>query len=314
MTRYLYTFNAQEGEQALCRMEMRALFGDDATAGILLSGRDIGVSRSPFVKERVDVMYAGDTVADIASQVPDIDLGGKTFLVRFMKRNDLSAEAKIEYAEQRAIERRIADRMRGIANVREPDVTYAIVPFGGRWFFGVLARNTARWLDHQRKPSDYSIALPTRLARAAVNIAAPDEDPAARSVIDPCCGIGTVLVEAASIGMRIVGRDVNPLATTGARANLAHFGYAREVTLGDIADVTARYDSAILDLPYNHVTKITPESQLDLIRHARRIADRSVVVSIAPIDGMLADAGFRIVDRCVWSKNDAFERHIMLCE
>ncbi|MFD0673266.1 TRM11 family SAM-dependent methyltransferase [Cohnella sp. GCM10027633] len=311
---YLYTFNAQEGEQELLRMEMRALFGEDGDVGIIRSERDIDVSRSPFVKERVDVLCSGDSVADIAAQVPDIDLGGKTFLVRFLKRNDLSLRDKIEYAEQRAIERRIADGMRGIANVREPDVTYAIVPFGGRWFFGVHARNNAKWLDHQRKPSDYSIALPTRLARAAVNIAAPDEDPAARSVIDPCCGIGTVLVEAASIGMRIVGRDVNPLATTGARANLVHFGYACEVALGDIADVTAHYDSAILDLPYNHVTKITPASQLALIRHARRIADRAVVVSIAPIDGMLAEAGFEIVDRCVWSKNDAFERHIIVCE
>lgn len=314
MARYLYTFNSQEGEQALCRMEMRALFGEDTDANILLSERDIDVSRSPFVKERVEALFVGDSVEEVAAQVPALDLEGRTFLVRFLKRNDLPPEAKIEYEEQRNIERAIARRMRGIANVREPDVAYAIVPCRGRWFFGLLTRNAAKWLDHQRKPSDYSIALPTRLARAAVNLAAPDEDPAARSVIDPCCGIGTALVEAASIGMRIVGRDNNPLATTGARANLAHFGYAREVTLGDIADVTARYDSALVDLPYNHVTKITPASQLDILRHARRIAARAVVLSIAPIDDLLAAAGFDVVDRCVWSKNNAFERHVMLCE
>ena len=312
--RYLYTFNAQEGEQALCRMEMRALLGEDTEAGILLSERDIEVSRSPFVKERVAVVCEGGSVTDVAEQASRLDLGGRTFLVRFLKRNGLAPEDKIEYEEQRNIERAIARRMRGIANVREPDVAYAIVPFRGRWFFGVLERNAAKWLDHMQKPSAYSIALPTRLARAAVNIAAPDENPAARSVIDPCCGIGTALVEAASIGMRIVGRDINPLAATGARANLAHFGYACEVTLGDIAGVTVRYDSAVVDLPYNHVTKITPAGQLDILRHAKRIADRVVVLSIAPIDDMLAAAGFRVVDRCVWSKNDTFERHVLLCE
>ena len=309
---FLYTFNAQEGELALLRMEMRALFGEDAATGILLSERDIDVSRSPFVKERVEIVFAGSSVSDIAEQVGRLDLGGRTFLIRFLKRNDLASEDKIEYDDQREIERTIARRMRGIACVRQPDITYAIVPYGGRWFFGVYSRNGARWLDHMQRPSQYSIALPTRLARAAVNITAPDESPSARRVIDPCCGIGTVLIEALSIGVPIVGRDVNPLVTTGARANIAHFGYACEVTLGEIASVTEHYDSAIIDLPYNHVTKITVESQRDILLHARRIADRVVVLSIAPIDEMLARVGFMIVDRCVWSKG-TFERHIMLC-
>lgn len=314
VTDYLYTFNAQEGEQALCRMEARALFGAEPVSGLHLSERNIDVSRSPFVKERVDIVFAGDSVADIAAQVPQLELGGRTFVVRFLKRNDLAPDSKVPYEEQLSIARMLAGRMRGIANVREPDVTYAIVPHGGRWLFGVYARNNAEWLGHMERPSQYSIALPTRLARAAVNIAAPDEDPEVRSVIDPCCGIGTVLIEARSIGVRIVGRDVNPLAAVGARDNLAHFGYACEVALGDIAAVVGHYDSAILDLPYNHVTKITPAMQLELIRHARRIADRAVVISIAPIDDMLADAGFAIVDRCVWSKNGAFERHVMVCK
>lgn len=310
---FLYTFNAQEGEQALLRMEMRALFGDDTSAGILLSNRDIDVSRSPFVKERVEIVIEGDSVSEIAEQASRLDLGGRRFLIRYLKRNNLSPADKIEYDEQRAIERTVARRMRGLASVRQPDVTYAIVPYGGRWFFGVYARNAARWRDHMQRPSPYSIALPTRLARAVVNIAAPDEDPSARKVIDPCCGSGTTLVEALSIGVPIVGRDINPLVTTGARANVAHFGYACEVTLGDIAGVTEHYDSAIVDLPYNHVTRITPESQRDILRHARRIAGRVVVLSIAPIDELLAGVGFTIADRCVWSKG-TFERHVMLCE
>lgn len=311
--RFIYTFNAQEGEQALLRLEMRALFGEDTSAGILLSDRDIDVSRSPFVKERVEIVIEGRSVSEIAEQASRLDLGGRTFLIRYLKRNDLAPADKIEYDEQRDIERTVARRMRGLASVREPDVIYAIVPCGGRWFFGVYARNAARWREHMQRPSPYSIALPTRLARAVVNIAAPDEDPSARKVIDPCCGIGTTLIEALSIGVPIVGRDINPLVTTGARANIAHFGYSCEVTLGDIAGVTEHYDSAIVDLPYNHVTKITPESQRDILLHARRIADRVVVLSIAPIDEVLAGVGFAIADRCVWSKG-TFERHVMLCE
>jgi tRNA G10 N-methylase Trm11 len=162
-----------------------------------------------------------------------------------------------------------------------------------------------------KKPRDYSIALPTRVARAVVNIAVPQ--PAGVRAIDPCCGIGTALVEARSMGIDIIGRDINPLAVIGARENLAHFGLTGEVTIGAIEAIEASYDVAIIDLPYNHVTKISEVSELLILREARRIARRAVIISHRRLDEQLEEAGFSIESRCESRKGTSFIRHITVC-
>ena len=84
-----------------------------------------------------------------------------------------------------------------------------------KWIFGDYVKSEAVWYRHQKKPHGYSTALNTRVARAVVNIAIPN--PSNIKAIDPCCGIGTVLVEARSMGINIVGSDRNHLILPGAR-------------------------------------------------------------------------------------------------
>jgi tRNA G10 N-methylase Trm11 len=172
-------------------------------------------------------------------------------------------------------------------------------------------KNEPIWFQHMKKPRNYSIALGTRLARAAVNIAIPKT--LGITAIDPCCGIGTVVIEALSMGIHIVGRDLNPHIIQGARANTAHFGYETELTLGDICDVHSSYDVAILDMPYNLFSSTTPEEQLSLLQHTRRFANKVVIITIETMDEMIAEAGFVITDRCV-AKKRSFSRQIIVCE
>jgi tRNA G10 N-methylase Trm11 len=114
------------------------------------------------------------------------------------------------------------------------------------------------------------------------------------------------------MGIHIEGRDINPLVTEGSRENIAHFNLKGNVTLGPIADVTEKYDVAIIDMPYNLYTHATPEDQADILRHARRISDKLVVVTIEKIDEMIEKAGFEIKDRCV-TKKGYFSREILVC-
>ncbi|WP_228745256.1 TRM11 family methyltransferase [Paenibacillus sp. S150] len=308
---YIYTWACTEDEESLCRMELRCLFDREIRAAVFQSGVEVDVSRSPFIKERIDVRYAGNSLEDIYRQTGQVKVEGQTFKVIFVKTNDLSPEKKIEYDERRAIEREIGMRIEGEADVNHPQLVYGIVTLGGRWYFGTYHKNKATWFRQMKKPRSYSIALGTRVARAAVNMAVPH--PAGVRAIDPCCGIGTVMVEALSMGVDIAGRDINPQIAAGARTNIAHFGFSGTVTLGDIADIEEHYDVAIVDMPYNLYSRITPEEQLSILVHTRRIADRAVIVAIEAVDGMIAEAGFTIIDRCV-AKKGAFSRHLMLCE
>ncbi|WP_379155429.1 TRM11 family SAM-dependent methyltransferase [Paenibacillus sp. sgz5001063] len=308
---YIYTYACTGDEESLCGMELRCLFDRDIPAAIFESDIEVDVSRSPFIKERIDVMYAGDSLEEIYKQTEQVEVEGQSFKVIFVKTNDLSPAEKIEYDERRVIEREIGMRIEGEADVNHPQLVYGIVTLGGRWYFGTYHKNKATWFRQMKKPRSYSIALSTRVARAAVNMAIPH--PAGVRAIDPCCGIGTVMVEALSMGIDIVGRDINPQIVAGARTNIAHFGFSSTVTLGDIADIEDHYDVAIVDMPYNLYSRITPEEQLAILVHTRRIADRVVIVAIEAVDEMIAEAGFTIIDRCI-AKKGAFSRHLMLCE
>ena len=311
---YLYTVACHEDEASLCGLEMRALFGqpfEAAQHGMLLTSVPLDPSRSPFLRERLAVLYEADHPAELARIVGGLRIAeGSTFKVHYVASRAEDQHPRASYDEQRAIERTLADRVQGTADIRSPDLRYGVAAYRGRWYFGSYAKNEARWLRHMRKPRQYSIALGTRVARALANIAVPD--PRGVRAIDPCCGIGTVLVEALSMGIDIVGRDHNPLAVQGARENLAYYGYDAPVACGDIADVAGRYDAAIVDLPYNHVSRITDGASLTILRHARRIADRMAVVTVQPIDGLLAEAGWTVVDRGI-AKKSAFVRQVLLC-
>ncbi|WP_082786795.1 TRM11 family SAM-dependent methyltransferase [Sporosarcina psychrophila] len=293
-------------------LEMRSFFGFDVTSTVLRSSIEIDPSRSAFMKERLDIMYEGDNLEEISRQVEQYDLGGSTFRVVSLNTTDLDTTKKIGHPERRKIEREIGLRVNGTPDlVNPPANTFGIVLLDGKWYFGKLVESESVWFLHQKKPHMYSTALSTRVARAVANIAIPH--PKGVRAIDPCCGIGTVLVEALSMGINIVGRDINPRVVLGSRKNIAHFELEGTVEIGPIAEVVDDYDVAIIDMPYNLFTHITPEEQLEILKEARRITKKVIVVTIETIDHMLEEAGFVITDRCV-AKKGHFHRQVLVCE
>lgn len=308
---YIYTYAYTNDEKALCQLEMRSFFGRDTSEKIVKSGVAIDPSRSPFVKERIELYFEGDTLQDILEQTARVDMADATFKVIFLKINGLSEQDQVDYSGKRDVERQIGSAITGEADVHHPDVTFGLIPFEGRWYFGRYLQSEPVWFKHMKKPREYSTALSTRVARAVANIAVPQ--PEGVKAIDPCCGIGTVLVEALSMGIDIVGRDINPLVVDGSRENIAHFGLSGEVVLGPIAEVEAMYDVAIIDMPYNLYTHATPADQLAILKDAFPFTEKLLVVTIEKMDHMIEEAGFVITDRCV-AKKGLFLREILVCQ
>jgi tRNA G10 N-methylase Trm11 len=296
------------GEDALCQMEMRAFFGFDTKSAILESSLRINPSRSPFIKERLDVIYTGDRWEDIAEQVRSIEVPESSFKVIFVKNNELD---KVGFQERRKIEREIGIEIPGEVDLIKPEFLFGIMKVKDGWAFGKYTKNEAIWFQHQKKPQMYSTALGTRVARSIVNIAAPNPDNI--KVIDPCCGIGTVLVEALSMGIDIVGSDLNRIVVYGAQENIAYFGLEGEVSCKDVRDIVGSYDVAIIDMPYNLCSVITPQEQLEMLQSARMFAKKLVIITIEPIDSFIKEAGFEIIDRCVAQKS-LFMRQVIVCE
>lgn len=307
---FIYTYGYRSEETELFHLETRAFFGTNINQPFIISPIEIHPDRSPFMRERLEVLFEGETFAHILEQVEQLELHNQSFKVIFIKTNDLTGSSKIDYNEQRNIERQLGMAIDGEADMRAPELEFGIITLGGRWYFGNYVKSKALWLNHMHKPRSYSIALSTRVARAITNIAVPD--PNEITVIDPCCGIGTVLVEALSMNVDIVGRDINHFVVRGTRENLKHFNMQTDVVCGDISDVLEHYDVAIVDLPYNHFSHATEENQFYLLEQARRIANKVVIVSVGDIDHMLNQIGFTIVDRCTTRKG-SFVRQIIVC-
>ncbi len=308
---YIYTYVRHGDEVELAKLEMRSFFGTDTASNVLTSAVAIHPSRSPFMKERLEILFEADSWKDLIEQVKQLDTQNATFKVHCINTMKLRSTEKIDHKDRRQLEREIGLEINGEPNLLQPEIIYGFMSVDDKWYFGNYLESESVWFRHQKKPHSYSTALSTRVARAVTNIAVPN--PEGLKVIDPCSGIGNVLVEALSMQIDIVGRDINPLVIKPAQENIAYFGLSGEVTAGPIAEVVNHYDVAIIDMPYNIFSEATPADQLAILRHARRIADRVVVVTIETIDHMMAEVGLSIIDRCE-AKKGLFIRQVLVCE
>ncbi|WP_424767944.1 TRM11 family SAM-dependent methyltransferase [Paenibacillus sp. sgz302251] len=304
---FIYTYACHETESALCELELRTLLGQPIQGGAVISDIAISQDRSPFVKRRICVIAAADSLEELIIKLSGVELNGRTFKVLFT-----SAEKSFTYEEQRQLERAAGAAIRGKAVMRTPELLFGLLKLKEKWYFGPCEENHAVWLKHQSKPQNYSTALPARTARAIVNIAA---GPAIEhiSMIDPCCGMGTVLIEAMSMGISIEGVELNPLAVRGARVNLAHFGYPDRVKREDMRLIRDSYDAAIVDLPYNLCSILPKDEQQAMLEAVRRFAKRAVIVTTEPIPHQLEMAAWRVAE-CIALSKASFTRYISVVE
>jgi len=304
--KYLYTTNYSKDEEGLCRMEMKCLFSKALEEKHLFSDIYVDPSRSPFIKKCISIMYTGETVQEIVDQIVVDKLTSMDYKVAYFN----ASVENMGFREGRSIEYLIGFNILGEAEMKEPKIIFGITKVDNKWIFGECEGNTAEWLLHNRKPFSYSNALKVNVSRALVNIAVGNNIEC--RVVDPCCGIGTVLIEAISMQINIKGYEMNSYIAKNAKANLRYFGFDDIITIGDMHDINQKFDVAIVDLPYGIFTKVTSLEQLAIMSTARRIADKMVIITFENMEQQITSVGFHIDDRCTVSKG-TFERHIFIC-
>ena len=78
-----------------------------------------------------------------------------------------------------------------------------------------------------------------------------------KKLIDACCGVGTIILEACLEGYNIEGSDINWKICRDARENIAYFNYQANVFRSDIKGMSKHYDAAIIDIVAQIITAIT---------------------------------------------------------
>lgn len=178
---------------------------------------------------------------------------GENFAVRVKRVKNYSPKLDSMTLERKLGEvtlNKIADAK---VNLKKPDKTLIGILTGNKFVFGLkVAEIQPKSFVERRpkkKPFFHPSAMPAKLARCMVNLARPK---AGELVLDPFCGTGSMLIEAALIGCRVLGLDIQKRMVRGTRRNLAFFNIRPEGLI--VADAknppVAKVDCIVTDPPY----------------------------------------------------------------
>ena len=304
---YFYVINYnREFEEELCFMEIKSFFNLTPQEKRFFSKIYVNPSRSPFLKEVIKIVYEEDSLEKILNNINRDKLSYEKFKVCYVK----SGSNDVNYENRLKSIREIGLIIDGEAEMYNPEITLGLSKVGDKWIFGEYEKNDFEWHIHDNKPYSYSNSLSLRVARALVNIAVVNN--VEQKLIDPCCGIGTVIIEALSMGIDVCGWELNENIANNAQKNLEFFGYRNVITNGDMTTINDRFDTAIIDMPYGLFTPISRENQIAIIEHSRKIAQKLVIVTFEDMSDVIKKSGFTIINTAKVCKGK-FKRYISIC-
>jgi len=178
---------------------------------------------------------------------------GETFAVRV---KHVKSHAK--HVDGMALERKLGEIILNMAekvkvNLQTPQKTFIGLLTDDKLVFGLKLADVPPKPFMDRRPKNrpffHPSAMPPKLARCMVNLAKPK---ASELMFDPFCGTGSLLIEAALIGCRVLGADIQRRMVKGSKANLAFFGIKPEgLIVADAKNPPLRMvDCVVADPPY----------------------------------------------------------------
>lgn len=307
---HIYTFIYDDFENDLCKLESKAIFNKFDTNKFLFSNTKVNPSISAFIRKRLDIVLSADNYKDFINKVKAKEIEIEEFKVEYIV---LQGDTT-PYKERLSKLRDVGYNINGIPDYYKPKTTYGICYNKGVWYMGILIKNKFEWQKHNKKPFSYSNSLTINIAKALVNIASQGNKKS--KLLDTCCGVGTIMLEACYAGYQIEGCDINWKVCRQSRANLAHFNYEANVYRSDIKDITSKYDAAIIDLPYNIYSSADEESTFHIIHSASIVSPKLIIVSTIDITELIKKANLNLINHCEVSKSGKtnFSRKVWVCE
>jgi tRNA (guanine10-N2)-dimethyltransferase len=165
-------------------------------------------------------------------------------------------------------------------NLKNPEKTFLGVLTSEKFVFGLkLAEILPKPFVERRprkKPFFHPSAMSAKLTRCMVNLAKPKTG---ELLLDPFCGTGSTLIEAALIGCRVLGLDIKRRMVRGSLKNLAYFNIKPEGVI--VADAKkpplAKVDCVVTDPPYGR-------SATTLRRTTKQIVEEVLVTANSMLD------------------------------
>jgi tRNA (guanine10-N2)-dimethyltransferase len=208
--------------------------------------------------------------------------------------------------------------------LRDPDTElHAFVLPDGVWWGRLRGRVTDSQFAGrrtERRPFFRSYGMQPRKSRCLVNLSGIQPG---QRLLDPCCGTGSCLIEAALMGVHAFGSDIDARAVAGSRDNLQALGLDAGLRVLDarrLDDWGATFDAVVSDLPYGLSASLagaaTRELYREILRAAALVLPRGRVAVLAAPEGWLPDPSgqFVVLERHVERVHETLRREItVLC-
>lgn len=128
---------------------------------------------------------------------------------------------------------------------------FYVVQTANKTYLGqtVVVQNIDDWSkrDRQKPYADRKKGmLPPKVARIMVNLTVRNDDKTDKTLMDPFCGSGTVLMEAMLSGVNVIGNDQDPAAVEGSRKNIEWLEIQEDL---EVSSQLFMRDATRLELP-----------------------------------------------------------------
>jgi tRNA G10 N-methylase Trm11 len=308
--KYIYSFKYNHHHSELCKLESRQIFGEEEKNNLLFTNIKVDPSISPFIKSRFEIVLFSKDYNELLINIEKQNIQFEGFKAEYI----ILDGDDTGYKERLNKLRDIGYRIEGVPDYNEPLIIYSICKYADIWYFGVLEKHNIDWHQHKQKPHSFSNSIGMVIAKSLVNIASKGDK--TKLLLDACCGVGTVILEACFSGYNIEGCDINWKAFNHTRENLAHYNYIAKLYQSDIKDLDKNFAAVIIDLPYNIYSYSNDTISLSIIESAAKLSNRIVIVAVSDIETLIEKSGLKISDFCTVEKRGKsnFTRKIWVCE
>jgi tRNA (guanine10-N2)-dimethyltransferase len=159
----------------------------------------------------------------------------------------------------------------GRISFKDPDFKIRVI-FIEKWYLCrlIYERDKKRFEDRRApmRPFFSPVSLHPKYARYLVNTSGTIEDD---TVLDPFCGTGGILIEAAMLGRKIIGNDSALNMVMGTKLNFKYFKIENyKIYNIDIAKLTLEkpVDAIVTDMPYGRSSGIDNHDIVELYKES----------------------------------------------
>jgi tRNA (guanine10-N2)-dimethyltransferase len=205
---------------------------------------------------------------------------GETFAVRVRHIKNYAPKINGMALEGKLGKLILSKNMKAKVDLKKPEKTFLGVLTSEKFIFGLkLAEVLPKPFVERRprkKPFFHPSAMSAKLTRCMVNLAKPKTG---ELLLDPFCGTGSTLIEAALIGCNVLGLDIKRRMVRGSLKNLAYFNIKPKGVI--VADARSppimRVDCVVTDPPYGR-------SATTLRRTTKQIIEEVLVTANSMLD------------------------------